>query len=73
MYHLIHHVGKCYNPLNLDADVIVEGYEDPATEYQNITFTCPTGSILSGPNSATCMRNGEWEPDPRELSVQAHW
>ena len=31
-------------------------------------FTCPTGSILSGPNSSTCMRNGKWEPDPREVN-----
>ena len=43
------------------------GYEDPALEGENITFTCPTGAILTGPNLSTCVENEEWEPDPREL------
>ena len=30
----------------------------------NVTFYCPPGPVLTGPNSSTCMRNGEWEPDP---------
>ena len=47
-------------------DVIV-GYEDTALEGENITFTCPTGAILTGPNSSICVENGEWEPDPREV------
>ena len=44
------------------------GYEDPALEGENITFTCNTGLTLDGPNSSTCMGNGEWEPDPRAAS-----
>ena len=44
------------------ADVIVEGYEDPALDGASITFTCLEGTTLSGPNSSTCMRNGEWVP-----------
>ena len=43
------------------------GYEDPALEGQIITFTCPPGHILNGCTSSTCMGNGEWEPDPREV------
>ena len=31
------------------------------------TFSCPPGLVLIGPNSSTCMGNGEWEPDPREV------
>ena len=42
-------------------------YVDPALEGQNITFTCPPRQILNGSNSSTCMMNGEWEPDPREV------
>ena len=42
-------------------------YEDPALEGQNITFTCASSLTLSGPNISTCMENGEWEPDPREV------
>ena len=39
----------------------------PAIEGANVTFSCPPGRILTGPNVATCMRNGEWEPDLQEL------
>ena len=62
------YVGKCDDPLMLiHNDVIVMAYEDPALEGESITFTCPTGAILIGPNSSICARNGEWEPDPREV------
>ena len=36
-------------------------------EGQFITYTCPPGFELTGPNASVCMRNGEWEPDPREV------
>ena len=29
----------------------------------NVMFTCPPGLVLTGPNTSTCMENGEWEPD----------
>ena len=42
----------------------VEGYDDfPVRKGTNITFSCPPGKVLIGPNSATCTENGEWEPD----------
>ena len=63
------HVDKCSNPLELaQMYVIVEGYKDPALEGENITFVCPPGSTLNGPNSSTCMGKGEWEPNPREVN-----
>ena len=43
------------------------GYEDPALEEQNITFTCPAEQMLDGSNTSICMENGEWKPDPREV------
>ena len=59
------YIGKCSDPLILANDgVIVEGYEDPALEGENIIFSCRDELTLIGPNSATCMENGEWEPDP---------
>ena len=65
---MMYYVGKCDDPLMLiHNDIIIVGYEDPALEGENITFTCPTGAILTGPNSSTCVENGEWEPDPREV------
>ena len=33
----------------------------------SITFSCPPGWEVNGPNSATCTGNGEWEPDPTGL------
>ena len=35
-----------------------------------VTFTCSSGLVLSGPNSSICMRNGEWEPSPKELECK---
>ena len=64
-----YHIAKCYNPERvITTDVIIEGFEDPALEGENITFSCRNGLMLIGPNSAMCMRNGEWEPDPRETN-----
>ena len=62
------HAVKCGNPIALvNNNVRVMGYEDPALEGESIILTCPSGSLLSGPNSSICMGNGEWEPDPREV------
>ena len=62
------HAGECDDPSKLiPSDVIVIGYEDPVLEGENITFTCPTESALSGPNLTTCMGNGKWDTDLREV------
>ena len=42
-------------------------YGHPGVEGSIATFSCPPGLVLIGPNTSTCMKNGEWEPDPREL------
>ena len=66
---MVSYAGKCSNPLKLvHTHAIIVDYDDPALEGDSITFICPTGAILSGPNSSTCMGNGEWEPDPREVN-----
>ena len=55
-------VGKCDNPLEvIQRDVIIGGYKDPALEGENITFTCLSETMLSGPNSSMCTRNGKWD------------
>ena len=50
--------------------IIGHGYSIPtvALEGDSISFTCSSGFLLTGPNSSTCMGNGEWEPDPREVA-----
>ena len=53
----------------VNRNVRVMDYEDPALEGAIITFTCVFGSAMfSGPNSSTCMGDGEWEPDPNEAN-----
>ena len=58
----------CENPGahdQLDTSVEVIGYLKERGN--NISFSCPLGLVLAGPNSSTCTGNGEWEPDPRDV------
>ena len=43
---------------------------DPASEGAVLSFDCPPQHILIGPSTTTCMGNGEWEPDPREVECK---
>ena len=47
-------------------------YDYPALDVEgvSVTFSCSPGLMLSGPNASTCMRNGEWEPDPRDVECK---
>ena len=41
---------------------------EPAMEGATLTFKYPPPQyVLTGPNTTTCMGNGEWEPDPGEV------
>ena len=42
----------------------------PVMEGFNISFSCRSEFKLSGPTSSTCIRNGEWEPDPKEVECR---
>ena len=39
---------------------------EPAVEESTVTFACPLGQTLNGPNTSTCI-NGSWFPDPTEV------
>ena len=55
---------KMYNYGSL----MTSGYHTGSSlEGSIVNFTCPPGVPLSGPNTSTCMENGRWEPDPREV------
>ena len=60
---------NCENPTTLlddsPIDIIVLAYSGTARG-SSVTFSCSPGLVLTGPNSSTCMGNGEWEPDPRK-------
>lgn len=65
---------NCGNVLDqvYDDDVrdllMVKGYTNPAFVGDSIDFICSFGQVLTqGSNVSTCNRNGEWEPDPREI------
>ena len=51
----------------------IEYYDYPALDVEgaSVTFACPPGLMLSGPNASTCMGNGEWEPDPRDVECKS--
>ena len=51
------------NPLSIQGVMpVMEGFV--------VSFSCCSEFILAGPNSSTCMSNGEWEPDPREVECR---
>ena len=61
---------NCGNPGHqIDDSVVVNGFRDltSATEGNNVTFTCLCGFVLIGPSTSTCMANGMWKPDPKDL------
>ena len=67
---LLLHAVNCGLPSQLlhHPVTVVTGSRDyPLMEGQFITYTCPPGFVLTGPNASVCTGNGEWEPDPGEV------
>ena len=66
----IHYTVTCDNlPIQLFYRNVEVVLESPIrVEGQFITYTCPSGFVLTGPNVSVCVGNGEWEPDPREVA-----
>ena len=79
------YVAKCRYPLPYSTTemellpVIILGhnyYESSsnwsAMEGTTVLFTCSNDYNLKliGPKSSTCMKNGEWEPDPRGVECR---
>ena len=64
----------CDHPLNdrvSNGSIILMDYFGPAMEGTTVTFQCQCPElVLTGPNTSTCMENGEWEPDPREVECK---
>ena len=50
--------------------VIGNTQDVPVMEGINVSFRCRSEFKLSGPNLSTCVRNGEWEPDPSEVKCR---
>ena len=50
--------------------VLVTECSDPALEGDSVTFGCPYGLIMVGPNIPTCTENGQWNPDPTTVTAK---
>jgi hypothetical protein len=61
-------VGMCDSLQGQLDDSVMVSSTDPAVEGTTVTFHCPAGSIPSGPDSSTCMENGEWKPAPYKVN-----
>ena len=59
-------IATCPQIMSSDDSVGVLNYRNPAIEGTTITFSCPTELKLTGSNTSTCMKNREWEPDPKQ-------
>ena len=57
---------SCESLVQTNDSIMVIDYIHPALEGTTVTLSCPPGLVLFGPNSTTCMDNGQWEPDPRD-------
>ena len=42
----------------------------PALEGAVITFSCPKSLDLTGPNTSTCMANGQWKEDLQNVDCK---
>ena len=57
----------CRNLSNLaDQGIKIIGDGDPAVDGSNITFGCLLEFV---PFTSTCMKNGEWVPDPEDIEL----
>ena len=63
-------VVNCGYPKITDGSVTLVNFSDPALRGTSVTFSCSEDLILTGPDSAICMDNGQWEPDPREVKCK---
>ena len=62
---------NCRDPGDqVDDSITVTGYREPGMRGANVTYSCPSRLTLTGPRRSTCMGNGEWELDPREVECK---
>lgn len=63
----------CEHPFinkSLESSLFIVNYSEPAVVGTTVSFKCSKqGPKLLGPNTTTCMNDGQWEPDPNQLSI----
>ena len=62
--------GRCEDPqLSItDDSVMAVGYRNLSVNGTVVTFSCPRGQTLTGPNSVMCTHSGQWEPPPSAVN-----
>ena len=76
-----HNTANCGYPLEQKPSHISEsemitdpGYDVPSDwpiiEGTNATYSCPREFALIGPGTSTCMENGLWAPNPRDVKCR---
>lgn len=67
---------RCVHPLHLlvNEQLMIKAESPqllmPSNINVSLSFSCKSPGVLTGPNSATCMEDGNWEPDPREVECK---
>ena len=57
--------------INDSESIHILGYKIPAGEGTVVSFSCLDLKLaLIGPNSSTCMGNGQWKPDPSKVECK---
>ena len=72
IYNLIKiNTGECGYPTLGDEAVTILSHmhtDGPWLEGSTISYSCPSGLKIAGTNTSTCMDNGQWEPDPSDIT-----
>ena len=56
--------------MEMGTSLDVQDYSEPATVGTTISFDClRPEEVLVGPNTVTCMDDGQWEPDPHQIQI----
>ena len=76
LYVILINAVRCPDPLHLLDDdqltVVVPDYYFIPIVGANVSLSCndSPGLVLTGPNTTTCMDNGQWEPDLKKLKCK---
>ena len=70
---LINAAAKCRDLVSDNFPTLIVDISNQATVGITATLSCHgLNHTLIGPNTTTCMGNGEWDPDPTEAKCKGH-